>query len=332
MSDWLIETHNLTKTYPVRGNSGLTSLFRRTPRPVQDHTVALNLLNLQLQQGEILGLIGANGAGKSTTIKLVTGILRPTAGTVRVFGKDPTRERSRNAYRFGIVMGQRSQLFWDLPAIESLELYRRMYGVQPHQYTRMLRTLSDLLDLQEFLDRPVRQLSLGQRMRCELAVALLHEPEVLFLDEPTIGIDVLAKRKIIDFVRQINEAWGVTVLLTTHNLADMERIAQRVLILDRGTPTFDGTLARLRRLDARQHVEVELREPLEMLYVRGARVVALSPTRFALHTASSDVVLADLIAQVAVNYSVADISIVRPDIDELISRIYAGEVVEPTPA
>lgn len=324
MSQAIIETIDLSKSYPIRRRQTgwLTTLKARFVDPPEQH-LALDRLSLAIQAGEIVGLIGANGAGKSTTVKLLAGILYPSEGTVRVFGKDPTQERRRNAQRFGIVMGQRSQLWWDLPAYDSLELYRRMYGVSRRAFADMLEQFTTLLDLSAFLNTPVRNLSLGQRMRCELAAALLHRPTVLFLDEPTIGIDVLTKGKILDFIRQINADWQATVLLTTHNLADMERVAQRILILDHGKLIYNGSVDKLRQIETKRQINVEFRQPVAHVAVPGTEVEEREPLKYTFTFEAGTTNVADVITHLVLTYPIADIAIVQPHIDDLVTKIYA---------
>lgn len=203
---------------------------------------AVHDLSFTVSEGEFVGYLGPNGAGKSTTIKMLCGILTPTSGKVRVAGLDPSRRRTTLARRIGVVFGQRTTLWWDLPLLDSFELIRHLYKVERAAFTARLAELTETLDLGEFLRTPVRQLSLGQRMRGDLAAALLHAPDVLVLDEPTIGLDVVSKASIRDFLQRLNAERGTTVLLTTHDLGDIERLCRRVMLIDHGRLQFDGTL------------------------------------------------------------------------------------------
>ncbi|GAA2868871.1 hypothetical protein GCM10010517_28760 [Streptosporangium fragile] len=212
---------------------------RKTVHAVQD-------LSFTVRAGEFVGYLGPNGAGKSTTIKMITGILAPTSGRLRVAGLDPTRRRTSLARRIGVVFGQRTTLWWDLPLRDSFELVRHLYKVDQIDFRRRLSELTELLDLADFLATPVRQLSLGQRMRGDLTAALLHDPAVLVLDEPTIGLDVVSKAAMRDFLRRLNAERGTTVLLTTHDLGDIEKLCRRVMLIDHGSLAFDGTLDDLR--------------------------------------------------------------------------------------
>src|SRR6266566_5297206 len=243
----MIEGESLSKTFRVaRKRPGLLGGLRSVVDPDVRVVTAVHELSMYIERGEMIGLVGPNGAGKSTTIKLLTGILMPTGGRVRVAGLDPMRQRRGLASRIGVVFGQRSQLWWDLPLIDSLRLLRHLYRVPEKRHSDNLARLRSMLDLDEFLDTPVRQLSLGQRMRGDLAAALLHDPELLYLDEPTIGLDVVAKARIRQFLLKINAERGVTVLLTTHDMDDIETLCPRMLIIDHGRKLYDGAVADIR--------------------------------------------------------------------------------------
>src|SRR5229473_6659789 len=243
----MIEAEQLSKTFHVaRRRPGLIGGLRSVFDPEVRVVPAVKDLTLRVEGGEMIGLVGPNGAGKSTTIKMLTGILVPSSGTMRVAGLNPVQQRRELASRIGVVFGQRSQLWWDLPLIDSLRLLRHLYRVPEDRFNANLAQLRSMLDLDEFMDTPVRQLSLGQRMRGDLAAALLHDPELLYLDEPTIGLDVVAKARIREFLLAINAEQGVTVLLTTHDMDDVEALCSRILIIDHGRKLYDGTVADIR--------------------------------------------------------------------------------------
>ena len=251
-----IVVEHLTKTYRISerdpGFLGtIRGVFRRRYRQVE----ALRGVSFSLERGELLGFIGPNGAGKSTTIKILSGILRPDAGRVEVDGLVPFDDRRRHVARIGVVFGQRTQLWWDLPVIDGFALLRDIYRVDPTRYRRTLDELVALLRLERVLDQPVRQLSLGQRMRAEIAAALLHEPSVLFLDEPTIGLDAPSKLAVRDFVRRLNRERGVTVLLTTHDMQDIEALAERVIVIGNGRVLADGSFDLLREAVRETHLD-----------------------------------------------------------------------------
>ncbi len=230
---------DVSKTFSVWERQGVVRRTRRT-------VAAVDGISLRVEPGELCGYIGPNGAGKSTTVKMLTGILVPSSGTIRVAGLDPQRRRVELARRIGVVFGQRTQLWWDLPLVDSFELLRHVYRVPAERYRTNLAAFVELLDLGPFLHTPVRQLSLGQRMRGDLTAALLHDPEILYLDEPTIGLDVLSKARVREFLAEVNAERGVTVLLTTHDLDDVERLCSRLVVIDRGRVIEDGSVAAIK--------------------------------------------------------------------------------------
>jgi len=252
MSTPLIRVSNLVKEYKTFDRrSGVLGAFADMFSREYKTLRAVDNVSFQIERGEMVGYIGANGAGKSTTLKILCGILFPTSGEVDVGGRIPWKERAAHVQRVGAVFGQRSQLWWDLAAGESLRLIGKIYGVPDDVFATRLAFFEKILELTPFLKSPVRKLSLGQKMRCELAAALLHEPEILFLDEPTIGLDVVAKQAIREFLKTVNRERNVTMILTTHDLREIEELCERVLILDKGQVIFDGSLEKLRK----QHVE-----------------------------------------------------------------------------
>lgn len=242
-----IEAKGLTKEFKVyQSRKGLIGAFRdlfdRNYRVIR----AVDSIDLSIDQGEMVGYIGENGAGKSTTIKMLTGILQPTSGYLRVNGFDPHREREKFVRTIGVVFGQRSQLWWDIAVRESFQLLQKVYRVTDESTQKHLNRMVEVLEIGDLLDQPVRKLSLGQRMRCELAASLIHKPSLLFLDEPTIGLDVLVKENIRQFLREMNREYGTTIMLTTHDLGDIEALCSRVIMLDQGKIIYDGSLDRLR--------------------------------------------------------------------------------------
>jgi ABC-2 type transport system ATP-binding protein len=307
----MIEVEQLAKRFVVRRGR-----FRRE-RHIVD---AVKGITFRVERGELVGYLGPNGAGKSTTIKMLTGILVPTSGRVSVAGMTPSKQRIELAKRIGAMFGQRIQLWWDLPLIDSFELLRHIYRVPAERYQANLARFRDVLDLDPFLQTPVRQLSLGQRIRGELTAAMLHGPELLFLDEPTIGLDVVAKQRVRDFLIEINREDGVTVLLTTHDLGDIERLCERLLVIDHGSLIWDGPIAELRRRygDERTLI-VDLEEPAPPLAIAGARVERVDGPRQWLRFRGS---AAELTARVAATARLVDLQIGEPDIEEIVRRIY----------
>ncbi|MFE5806888.1 ATP-binding cassette domain-containing protein [Streptomyces sp. NBC_01232] len=320
MADALISLDGVEKVFDVRRR---VSLMRREKRQVR----AVDGISFEVARGEMVGYIGPNGAGKSTTIKMLTGILTPSGGRLRVAGIDPARERMRLAHRIGVVFGQRTTLWWDLPLKDSYGLMRRLYRVPRARFEENLERCVERLDLAELLDVPVRQLSLGQRMRGDIAAALLHDPEVLYLDEPTIGLDVVSKAKVRGFLRQLNEELGTTVLLTTHDLQDIEQLCERVMVIDHGRLMYDGALGGLHAAgsagESERTLVVDLERELAPISVAGARVVKVEgPRQWLAFPAGASA--APLVAAVAADYPLVDLSVREPDIEDVIARMYAG--------
>ncbi|TQL68206.1 ABC-2 type transport system ATP-binding protein [Nocardioides albertanoniae] len=313
----LIEVRDLSREFTIRKRAGG---LRRTP--VVKH--AVHDLSFEIDAGEMVGYIGPNGAGKSTTIKMLTGILVPSGGSARVAGLEPSRQRRELARRIGVVFGQRTSLWWDLPLRDSFELLRRIYRIGDQTFRRNLEDHVALLDLGDLLDTPVRQLSLGQRMRGDIAAALLHDPEILYLDEPTIGLDVVSKGRLREFLRALNHERGTTLMLTTHDLQDIEALCDRVIVIDHGTAVFDGPLETLRATGgASRTLVVDLVDEASPITIDGAQVVKVDgPRQWLAFPAGASA--APLVAQVAAAYDVADLSIHEPDIEDVIRQIYSS--------
>jgi ABC-2 type transport system ATP-binding protein len=315
----MIQMQDLRKEFEVRVKAGR---LRREKRIVS----AVDGVSLTVEPGEMVGYIGPNGAGKSTTLKMLTGVLAPTSGEVSVFGLTPVPQRTRLALQIGVVFGQRSQLWWDLPLLESFHLLRHIYRVPQAVHEVRLRRCRDLLDLDAFLDTPVRQLSLGQRMRGEITAALLHGPKVLFLDEPTIGLDVVSKQAVRSFLAELGESGDVTLVLTTHDLADIERLCRRLVVIDHGRVVHDGTIEALHaRYGSRRSLVVDLDQPLPPGFtLPGATLLGAEAdghrVTFALDSASAGEAVAGLVAAA----SVRDLSVVEPDIEDVVARLYAS--------
>jgi ABC-2 type transport system ATP-binding protein len=317
----VIDARDLRKTFTVVRKAGLL-------RRIRDTVAAVDGINLRVERGELLGYLGPNGAGKSTTLKMLTGVLMPTGGEVRVCGLVPVAQRRRLAARIGVVFGQRTQLWWDLPLRDSFELARHVWRVPPGDHAAQLTRFRRELDLDELLDIPVRQLSLGQRMRAELTIALLHAPEVIFLDEPTIGLDVVSKQAVRTFLTELRDRGDTTVVLTTHDLADIERLCRRLVVIDHGRVVHDGTLAALHeRYGSRRRVLVELDEALSVPVTLPGVVQESSSAEGRLITFSLDgsgATAGELVAYLATAASLRDISVQEPEIEDVISRLYAS--------
>ncbi len=312
------KTFRSPKRRPGVGGA-LRTLFSREI----EEKVAVRDVTMELEPGELVGYIGPNGAGKSTTIKMLTGILVPTAGTIEVAGLVPYERRNENARNIGVVFGQRSQLYWDLPLVESFELLRAIYSIPKDRYRENLQRFIEMLEMEPFLRTPVRQLSLGQRMRGDFAAAMLHNPRIVYLDEPTIGLDVVAKEAIREFVRHINQDRGTTIILTTHDLADVERLSRRIILIDKGTVIYDGTVDHIKeQYGTHRTLVLTLTEPHANPALEGAEIESndrgLVRYRFDRRRVRPD----QLIREATEQYELRDVSIEEPDLESIIRRIY----------
>lgn len=331
-----IEVNQLRKEFKAYSSrSGLKGAFRDLFTRNYRVMKAVNDISFTVKQGEMVGYIGENGAGKSTTIKMLTGILTPTSGEITVNGMNPHKEREKFAQTIGVVFGQRSQLWWDIAVQESFRLLKKVYKVSDEDYNAHMEHVIQTLDIGPLLDKPVRKLSLGQRMRCELAAALIHNPPLLFLDEPTIGLDVLVKLKIRQFLKEINEKYNTTILLTTHDLADIEALCERVVMLDEGSIIYDGSLQKLRSNwgDLKQVTfefgTVPNTEQLKLL-TQGMPVNWIEGDQKYLWTAqlqNKGDLMSQLIAKVVAKHEISDINIEEISTEEIIRNIYEEGVV-----
>lgn len=318
----MVHCSNLTKDYKSFKKTGWLKLRRSKSAEVFR---AVDNITFDIGAGEVVGYIGPNGAGKSTTIKMMCGILTPTSGELTVNGLVPYKNRQKNARQIGVIFGQKSQLWWDLPITSSLKLYQKMYEIPDDVYHERYMQLCDMLELDEFADRPVRTLSLGQRMRGELAAAVLHRPPVLILDEPTIGMDVVVKERIRAFLKELNSAYGTTILLTTHDMTDIEKVCARAIMINKGKKLFDGTLEALRQnsqSDSRVTVRLEKAVlPAVEARLRGLEKPEAGTYIFRLsHTDEEN----RLLSEVLENNRVLDMYIAEPTLEEEVAR-YLGK-------
>jgi len=315
----IISVQDLRREFVVRSPIGRLKRERRVVNAVDG-------LSFTIERGAAVGYIGANGAGKSTTIKMLTGILVPTAGTVRTCGLEPVADRKSLARRIGVVFGQRSQLWWDLPLAQSYRALAAIHRLRESEWTARRDELVDRLDLGSFLDTPVRQLSLGQRIRGELAAALLHSPELLILDEPTIGLDVLSKERLRVFLGEQRSSHGTTLLLTTHDMDDVQRLCERIIVVDKGRMAYDGTLPGLvERVGAQRVMTLDLHQPSEPLAgIPGTHVVDVEPDglRQRLAFSPTETTAASVLAAVSTRTDVRDLAIDEPDIEDVVRRLY----------
>jgi ABC-2 type transport system ATP-binding protein len=333
-SDSLIYVDSLCKefrTFKRREGvwGSIQNLFVREYRTL----AAVDRVSFSIDCGEMVGYIGPNGAGKSTSIKMLTGILVPTSGEIRVNGFVPFRERSKYVKTIGVVFGQRTQLWWDIAVIESFKLLRRIYDVSQRDFDARMEHFDEILNIRDYLHTPVRKLSLGERMRCDLAAALLHNPPLLFLDEPTIGLDVVAKDHIRHFLRAVNREFQTTILLTTHDLDDIEELCRRIMIIDRGRVLYDGPLEHLKqKLLRTKQIKFALKDREQtsrvgMFSRDGLELEQVDELTYRIRFDRMRIATADLVRQVLASVEVRDLLIEDEPIEEIIKRIYAGQAL-----
>ena len=319
-----IEVHQLTKTFVAyEKQPGLRGSVRALFRPIGRETQAVKGITFGVEEGERLAFIGPNGAGKSTTIKMLVGILYPTSGEAQVLGKVPWRERSRLAYQISAVFGQKSQLWYHLPPCDSFDLLSRIYELDQRAYRERLAYLVELFEIGEHLQTPVRKLSLGERMRCEIAAALLHRPRILFLDEPTIGLDVVVKQRIRDLILELNQQEGVTIFLTSHDAGDVEVLCKRAMVINHGTVIYDGRVSTLKRDYIRtKTISLKLGEPWQGYDGPGVQVLKHKDYGIKLEVDTTIAPIEEVIGQLLARYAIADITVDNPPMEEIIGRIY----------
>ncbi len=321
----LIEVKNVSKDFKVYqrekgfGNT-VKSLFVRKYQIIR----AVREISFTIEQGELIGYIGPNGAGKSTTIKMLAGILLPTAGEIKVDGIIPYQDRKKNAMKIGVVFGQRSQLNWDLPMEDTFELYRRMYRVEQARYRRNLEFFVELLGMKEFIRTPVRQLSLGQKMRAEIAIALLHDPQILYLDEPTIGLDVVVKNKIRHFIKELNREKATTVILTTHDMNDIDQICERIIMIDKGRILHDESLEHFKKTYTNYYyVQIECAADSKAEVDPRFKLIKKENEHKYLYAFNKEEIsFQEVLLYFAQNFELLDISIKPPEIEEIVRRLY----------
>ena len=325
-----IDVKNVSKTFKVnKRKAGIAGMVANLVAPSYERKQAVKDISFSIEKGEMVGFIGPNGAGKSTTIKMLSGILYPDKGELRVNGYIPYKQRREYVGSIGVVFGQKSQLQWDLPVIDSFDLLKAIYRVPEDTYRRNLDRFTDMLDMGSFINQPVRQLSLGQRMRADIVAALLHSPEIVFFDEPTIGVDIVGKETIRDFIRELNKEDGVTMIFTTHDMQDIEKTCNRLIIIDEGSKVYDGSLLELRQqygttrqLDVEFGARCEVR-PIEKVEIQEPDEQNGRKKRFIFE--NKEVQINELMNHLLTNYDVKDINISDPEIEGIIRKIYNGE-------
>lgn len=323
----LIVAEDLSKSFKIpKRNAGIINVFKNLFHREYETINALDRVSFKINEGELVVYIGPNGAGKSTTIKILSGILTPDSGKCQVLGKVPWKERVEHVRNIGVVFGQRTQLWWDLPVIDSFELLRAIYKIRQNDYMKTKRELTELLDLGNFINTPARQLSLGQRMRCELAASLLHSPSILFLDEPTIGLDAVSKLAVRKFIKELNIERKVTIILTTHDMDDIETLCSRVIVIGKGEILSDGSVDELRnRVSGERRLIVELANNGFNLHIEGAYLVKWEGNRAFINFDPKIISPAKLIAIISNTYEIKDVLIENPPIEETIAALY-GEL------
>ncbi|MEM5778621.1 MAG: ATP-binding cassette domain-containing protein [Candidatus Aenigmatarchaeota archaeon] len=321
----VIEIKNLSKEFKtLKREPSLKGYFKTLFSRNYEIKKALDNIGLEVQQGEFLGVIGPNGAGKSTLIKILTGVLTPTSGEVKALDLVPYKQRISYTKNIGVVFGQRTQLWWDLPVIDSFELLKHIFKIPDKIYKENIENFSKILGIDKYLSVPVRKLSLGERMRCDLAASLLHNPKIVFLDEPTIGLDVEAKYRIREFLKELNKK-GVTIIITTHDMSDIEELCSRIVIIDKGKKIFDGKLSEIKRKFKKERVLViELHEAVDVneISFSGIKLLEKIGNEYRFEIDTNKITISDVIRKILSKYSVHDILIEEPSIEEIIREIY----------
>ncbi|WP_297423025.1 ATP-binding cassette domain-containing protein [Clostridium sp.] len=331
MSNMLIEVKGISKTFKISGRSqGITAMITNMLKPKYIYKKAVNCIDFSIDEGEMVGFIGPNGAGKSTTIKMLSGILHPDSGDIKIAGYIPYKQRKKYVANIGVVFGQKTQLSWDLPLIESFELLKHIYKIPNEKYEENLNKFTKLLNMEEFINQPVRQLSLGQRMRGDIAAALLHSPKIVFFDEPTIGLDVVAKEKIRDFIKYLNKTERITMIFTTHDMQDIEKVCNRLIIIDKGEKIYDGGIEEIKNnYGTSRTIEVEFEDDLDLEPIDNVEIEAIEDEnkfkkRFIFDT--SKVNINNFMTKLISKYTIKDVSIKEPEIDGIIRDIYEGSI------
>lgn len=321
----IIQFNNICKDFKLsvrkKGVNAFVGFFRRERKTIN----ALQNVSFEVDEGDIVGYIGPNGAGKSTTIKIMSGILTPTSGECSVMGYTPWKDRKQYVKNIGVVFGQRSQLWWDVPIIDSFELLKDIYKIPNEEYQQTLDELIEILNLSELLNRPLRQLSLGQKMKCELAGALLHRPKILFLDEPTIGLDAVTKLAVREFIKSINVNWGTTIILTTHDMSDIEALTNKIILIGRGQILYKGSFSAIKqKYDNIKQIEVEFSREYDNIQLDGYEVISHDKNTATLkNLPTTQFHTTDFITQISKKYEIVDFSVKSITVDEILSKLYA---------
>ncbi len=323
-----IEVKNISKEFKVNKRSaGIPGMIANMFVPKFEIKKAVNDLSFTIEKGEMVGFIGPNGAGKSSTIKMLSGILCPNSGFISVGGYIPYKQRKAYVGNIGVVFGQKSQLQWDLPVIDSFELLRAIYRIPEEKYKRNLERFTEMLDMKGFINQPVRQLSLGQRMRSDIVASLLHSPEIVFFDEPTIGVDIIGKETIRSFIKELNEQDKVTMIFTTHDMQDIEQTCKRIIIIDKGSLMYDGSLQEIRsKYGTSRRLIAEFNEETRVAPIKNVIIEDLKDRKVSFTFDNNVVDVNKLMHEVLEKYSVHDVTVAEPEIESIIQKMYNGEV------
>lgn len=324
----LITVNNLVKDYKINvRNKGILGAVQGLLMPEYKIKRAVDNISFEIKKGETVGFIGPNGAGKSTTVKMLTGILVPTSGSISIGGLCPHKDRKKNAFRIGAVFGQRTQLWWDLPAVDTFDLLRYVYKIPEKTFKKNMEVFNEILGLNEFINSPTRQLSLGQRMRADIAAALLHDPEIIFFDEPTIGLDVVAKERIREFIRFINKEKDTTMLFTTHDMLDIEKTCQRMIIIDHGMTIYDGSVEKIKDVLGKERtLVVEFGEEYNEISLPGVELIKREENKMWFKFNKDEMQVSNLIFSLTQKYVINDLTIQEPDIEAIVREIYQGGI------
>ncbi len=323
-----IEVENISKEFKVnKRGAGIPGMIANMFAPKFEIKKAVNDLSFTIEKGEMVGFIGPNGAGKSSTIKMLSGILCPDKGSISVGGFIPYKQRKAYVGNIGVVFGQKSQLQWDLPVIDSFELLRAIYRIPEEKYKRNLERFTEMLDMKSFINQPVRQLSLGQRMRSDIVASLLHSPEIVFFDEPTIGVDIIGKETIRSFIKELNEQDKVTMIFTTHDMQDIEQTCKRIIIIDKGSLMYDGSLQEIRsKYGTTRRLIAEFNEETSVAPIKNVIIEDLKDRKASFTFDNNIVDVNKLMHEVLEKYSVHDVTVAEPEIESIIQKMYKGEV------
>lgn len=328
----IIKVKDLVKTYKIiEKEDGLIGYFKNLIKPKYKEFTAVNHINFEIQEGELVGYIGENGAGKSTTIKMLTGLLTPTSGEVVVDDLVPNKNRIENNKKIGAVFGQKTQLWWDLPVIESFRLIKKMYKIPDGEYRKNLKKFSEILELDDLLEKQVKNLSLGQKMRCEIAAIFLHNPKIVYLDEPTIGLDVLVKERIRAFIKEINKEKNTTVILTTHDLKDIEDVCDRIILLDKGQIIYDGEKEKFKETYGKQVIaQIIVKNKTSLITTETINdefeVVEESDEQVKIRFNHDKYTIMDIVNRISNYCEITDMHIEEQGLEEILKEIYRGEI------